>query len=153
VTLFPSSWTPHFSELLPKDPNSYHGPSVPYGFVFVALCILTVRSLIHLLKDDGGAQSIATIDIAGAGGNNIVGLFGQWGGIQLLLACLLWTLVFRYQGLLSLVLLVLLIEPHLRALSGKIKPIVTLEVAPGAAYNWRVVPILGLMFYMSLCAG
>jgi hypothetical protein len=72
-----------------------------------------------------------------------VGLFGQWGAIQLLLAGLLWALVLRYRGLLPLVLLVLLLEPVLRALAGRLKPITTTRTAPGAKLNWRVVPVLG----------
>jgi hypothetical protein len=50
------------------------------------LVFITMRSLIHLLLPDGGAQSIATIDVHVAGGSDIVAMFGQWGAIQLLLA-------------------------------------------------------------------
>jgi len=39
----------------------------------------TVRSLVHIIKKDGGANSIAGIDISVAGGSNIVCIFAQWG--------------------------------------------------------------------------
>ncbi len=64
----------------------------------VYLVLITVRSLIHLLSPDGGAESIATIDTSVEGGANIIAIFGQWGAIQLLLAALLWVLLLRYRG-------------------------------------------------------
>jgi hypothetical protein len=104
-----------------------------------------------MLAPDGGAQSIATIDVSVAGGANIIAIFGQWGAIQLLLAVLLWVLLLRYRGLVPLVLLVFILEPPLRALAGHLKPVVTEGVAPGAALNWAVVPILVAVFLLSLC--
>jgi hypothetical protein len=151
MPLLPDSWVAESSALLPADPNVYHGPDLPFWFVIVALALVTVRSLIHLFKSDGGAHSIATLDISVEGGTTIVGLFGQWGAIQLLLAALLWALVLRYRGLLPLVLLVLLGEPLLRALAGRLKPIRTVGTAPGAKYNWRVVPLVLAMLYLALC--
>ena len=113
--------------------------------------MITVRSLIHLLWPDGGAQSIATIDIAVAGGSNIVALFGQWGAIQLLLAGLLWVLVLRWRGLVPLVLLVFVSEPCLRGLAGRLKPVTTMGTALGEALNWVVLPVLALLLWLSLC--
>lgn len=100
---------------------------------------------------DGGAQSIATIDLSVSGGANIVAIFGQLGAIQLLLALLLWVLLLRYRGLVPLVLLVFILEPALRALEGHLKPVTTEGVAPGAAFNWMLEPILVAAFFLSLC--
>ena len=113
--------------------------------------VITVRSFIHLLAPDGGAQSIATIDVAVAGGSNIVAIFGQWGAIQLLLAALLWVLLLRYRGLVPLVLAVFTAEPCLRGLAGHLKPVTTMGTAPGAALNWVVLPALVVLLWMSLC--
>lgn len=99
---------------------------------------------------DGGAQSIATIDLSVSGGANIVAIFGQLGAIQLLLALLLWVLLLRYRGLVPLVLLVFILEPALRALEGHLKPVTTEGVAPGAAFNWMLEPILVAAFFLSL---
>ncbi len=115
------------------------------------LVVITVRSLIHLLAADGGAQSIATIDTSVEGGSNIIAIFGQWGAIQLLLALLLWVLLLRYRGLTPLVLLVFLIEPVLRGFAGHLKPIETIGTAPGAALNWFVVPLMAVLLWLSLC--
>jgi hypothetical protein len=69
----------------------------------------------------------------------------------LLLALLLWALLLRYRGLLPLVILVLLVEPFFRALSGHLKPLETMGTAPGAALNWYAVPILAVLLYLALC--
>jgi hypothetical protein len=106
---------------------------------------------VHLLAADGGAHSIATMDIAVAGGSNIVAIFGQWGAVQLLLAILLWVLLLRWPGTVPLVLAVFVAEPCLRGLAGHLKPIVTAGTAPGAALNWVVLPLLALLLWMSLC--
>jgi hypothetical protein len=46
---------------------------------------------------------------------------------------------------------VLLLEPILRAISGHLKPIVTLATAPGAALNGYAVPLVALTLYLALC--
>ena len=115
------------------------------------LSLITVRSVLHLFLPDGGAQSIATIDISGASEANIIALFGQWGASQLLLAALLWLLILRYAGFIPLALLVLAIEPFARGLAGHLKPFVTVGIAPGAALNWVAAPVLLALFWLSLC--
>jgi hypothetical protein len=122
-----------------------------FWFAAAYLVLITGRSLVHLLVPDGGAHSIATVDISVAGGANIVAVFGQWGAIQLLLASLLWVLLIRYRGLTPLVLLVFLIEPFARGLAGHLKPLHTVGSAPGAALNWVVVPVMGVALWLSLC--
>jgi hypothetical protein len=149
--LLPKTWAPNVSRLLPRDPTSYFGATIAFWLTALYLVAVTVRSCIHLFSADGGAQSIATIDTNVAGGDNIVAVFGQWGATQLLLALLLWILLLRYRGLLPLVILILLIEPLLRALSGHFKPLETMGTAPGAALNWFAVPILAVLLYFALC--
>ena len=104
-----------------------------------------------MLFSDGGAQRIATMDISGTGGANLIAIFGQWGASQLLLALLFWVLLFCYRGLVPLVLLIFILEPALRAFVGYLKPVITEGVAPGVAFNWVVVPILAAVFFLSLC--
>jgi hypothetical protein len=136
--------------LLPADPVRFDGPPAAWWFAAAYLTVITVRSLVHLLAPDGGAGTIATLDVSVDGGTNLVALFGQWGAIQLLLCVVLWVLLLRYRGLVPLVLFVLLLEPALRALSGHLKPIETLGTAPGAVLNGLVVPVLAVMLWMSL---
>jgi hypothetical protein len=140
----------NLSNLLPSDARDYKGPQFVRWAAMVFLVIITVRSLIHVLAPDGGAESIATIDTTVDGGSNIIAIFGQWGAIQLLLAALLWVLLLRYRGLTPLVLLVFLLEPLLRGLAGFLKPIEAAGTPPGAALNWVVVPVILLLLILSL---
>lgn len=137
--------------MLPSDPATFHGPLIARWLTIAFLLVVTARSLVHLFAPDGGAHSIATIDISVRGGANIIGIFGQWGAIQLVLAALLWVLFLRYRGFVPLILCVLLLEPFLRGLSGHLKPIETLATAPGAALNWFAVPVVALALYLSVC--
>jgi hypothetical protein len=149
--LLPGTWRPVWSALLPSDPASFHGPLIAQWLTIALLVLVTARSLVHLFAPDGGAHSIATIDTSVGGGGNIIAIFGQWGAIQLLLAGLLWVLFLRYRGFAPLVLGVLLLEPFLRGLSGRLKPVETMRTAPGAALNWIAVPIVAAALYVSVC--
>ncbi len=142
---------PRLANLLPRAPTRFAGPLATWWFAAAYLVLVTVRSVVHLVAPDGGAQTIATIDVTVEGGTNVIALFGQWGAIQLLLAALLWLLLLRYRGFVPLVLLVLLLEPLLRDVAARLKPLETLGTAPGAALNWAVVPVLAAMLWWSLC--
>ena len=147
----PQRWRPRPAALLPADPATFDGPRLARAAAFAYLLAITVRSLIHLLSPDGGAHSIASIDVSVAGGSNIVAIFGQWGAIQLLLAGLLWVLLLRWPGTTPLVLLVFCLEPVLRGLGGALKPVTTLHTAPGVALNWLVLPPMAVLLLLSLC--
>jgi hypothetical protein len=151
TSVLPTSWRPSPTALLPADPTVYEGPRLAFWGAIAWLLVITTRSLIHLLLPDGGAHSIATIDIAVAGGSDIVALFGQWGASQLLLAVLLWALLLRWRGTLPLVLVVFSAEPCLRGLAGHLKPLTTEGTPPGGALNWVVLPGLLILLWLSLC--
>lgn len=149
--MLPKVWRPDFAALLPANPSIAGGPALAWWVAVSYLCLITVRSLIHMLAPDGGAHSIATINVSVAGGANIISIFGQWGASQLLLALLLWVLLLRYRGLVPLVLLIFMLEPALREFEGHLKPVMTEGVAPGVAFNWLLEPILAVVFFISLC--
>jgi hypothetical protein len=149
--LLPVDWRPAPAALLPGDPTTFAGPSLAVWIAVALLVLVTARSLIHVFAPDGGAGRIATVDLEVEGGRNIVAMFGQWGAIQLLLAMLLWTLLLRYPGLTPLVLGVMLIEPVLRSMSGRLKPLQTLGVAPGRRFNWLFAAAAGVGLYLALC--
>jgi hypothetical protein len=151
TALLPTSLRPDPSRMLPDDVSDYHGPRIATWIIGGLLVLITVRSLVHLFAPDGGAESIATIDTSVEGGANIIAIFGQWGAIQLFLAALLWVLLLRYRGLLPLIALVLLVEPLLRELSGRLKPIDTMGTAPGAALNFAAIVFTALLLYLTLC--
>jgi hypothetical protein len=152
-SFLPSSWRPSPAATLPDDPRVYDGPKLAIWGAMVWLLFITARSCIHLLLPDGGAHSIATIDIAVAGGKDIEAMFGQWGATQLQLAVLLWVLLMRWRGMVPLVLLVCTAEPFLRGFAGHLKPLVTEGTAPGVALNWLVLLVLVPLLWISLCPG
>jgi len=75
--------------VLPSNTAAFNGFPAIRWLTVPFLVVVIVRSCVHLFSADGGAQSIAGIDIAVEGGNNIVALFHQWGAIQLILALVL----------------------------------------------------------------
>jgi len=137
---------------LPKDPSSYKGHKSIRIVTSFFLIIVLVRSCIHLFASDGGANSIAGIDISVAGGENIIAIFHQWGAIQLILAALLLLLFFRYPGFTPLIVLTLAIDPIMRAISGQIAPLTSEGTPPGEVLNWPAFFLLIALFISSLNA-
>lgn len=123
------------NNILPRDPSKFA------GFLFVRIitglymAVIVVRSCIHIFSADGGANSIAGIDLSVGGGNNIIAIFHQWGAIQLLLVLLQLVIFFRYPGLTSLVLASLVADPILREIAGQMMPVTSTSTPPGAALN------------------
>ncbi len=106
-----------------------------------------------MFKDDGGAQSIATIplDSFGPGGaETVIGIFAFWGLSQLLLGLVYVVVLWRYPALIPFIYLLFLAEYLGRLLLGMANPIETTGTAPGGRAN-LIFPVLGaLMFYLSL---
>ena len=128
------------ARLLPRDPTRFRGPRGPVAFLAAVNVVATARSLIHILAPDSGAQSIASMDTRVAGGRNIVGLLGQWGGGQLLESLLIWTVLGKYRGLVPLMLATVTLEQGLRVGIGQLKPLET-EHAPPGALSWALLPL------------
>lgn len=125
--------------------NDYRGHPIAL-WVFVAITLVTwARSLIHILRFDGGAESIATIPLeqySPEAAAAVVMTFALWGLSQLLLGGVYATVLWRYRNLLPLMYLLLVIEYIGRFAIGAWKPVETLAVPPGATAN-LVFPILG----------
>jgi hypothetical protein len=136
--------------LLPADALALTGPRWVPVVLGLYCVLLTARSLVHVLASDGGAQSIATIDTDVEGGEVIIGMFGQWGLTQLMLAAVVWVVVLRYRGLVPLAVLLVWIEPVLRIGVGHLKPIETVGTAPGATASYLLVPALLALLVASL---
>jgi hypothetical protein len=71
---------PRLSRVFPGDVTSFKGPAWTAGMLAVVNAAGRVRSLIHIIAPDSGAQSIASMDTQVKGGGNIVALLAQWGG-------------------------------------------------------------------------
>jgi len=126
-----------------KADNRIRGSRIPfYLFVLIAL-IGTVRSCIHIFSSDGGAGSIAGMNLAVAGAPEIVFAFALWGSEQLVFAIIQWIVIFRYRSLVALMWVVQLLEILGRMLVGQIKPVHFSHVPPGQVgnYIWIVVSI------------
>ena len=133
--------------------NHYQGHSLA-KWVFVLITTVTIiRSIIHIVALDGGAQTIATIPLqlySSAASDTIIMLFALWGLSQLLVGLMFVVVLFRYQSLIPAMYGVLIIEYTLRIIIGVMKPIETVGTAPGGVANYVIVPVALLMFIMSL---
>jgi len=137
-------------KLLPDNPTKFEGFRAVRIVTAIYLLVMVVRSCIHLLAADGGAQSIAGIDTSVEGGNNIIAIFHQWGAIQLILAVLLFVLFFRYPGFTPLILLTLALDPVMRFIAGHMMSLTTTGIPPGEALNAAAFYLLALLFIASL---
>lgn len=138
------------NSVFPKDSSTFSGFPVVRILLAIYMFVILIRSCIHFFSSDGGANSIAGIDISVEGGDNIVAIFHQWGAMQLLLVLLLYALFFKYPGLTSLIALTLVIEPIFRFISGKIMPVTTEGTPPGANFNGASFFLLAIIFIASL---
>lgn len=140
-----------FKTLLPVNvDNTMTGWQLPfYGFALYAI-ISMVRSFIHLLAPDGGAGSIAGLNLSVAGADGIIFAFGLWGSSQLLFAIIQLLVVFRYRSLIPFMWLMLILEVLLRQLVGQMKPVAFAHTPPGAIGNEIILPMAALMVAMSV---
>jgi hypothetical protein len=143
-----------FEILLPaKADNTIRGWKFPlYIFILIAV-ISTVRSFIHLLSPDGGAGSIAGMDLSVAGASEIIFAFALWGSSQLLMSIIQLLVIFRYRSLIPFIYLILILEILLRELVGNMKPVTFAHTPPGAVGNQIMLPLAILMLALSLASG
>jgi len=137
-------------KVLPKDTSTYNGHKFIRIITAAYLLIVVIRSCVHLLASDGGANSIAGIDVSVEGGDNIIAIFHQWGAIQLILAGLLVVLFFQYPGLTPLVVITLAIDPIMRSIAGQMMPVTSQSTPPGEALNWPAFFTLVVLFFASI---
>jgi hypothetical protein len=140
---------PRISRLFPGDATTFRGPKWTAVMLAAVNTAGTARSLIHIIAPDSGAQSIASMDTEVTGGKNIVALLGQWGGAQLLEAGLIWVVLWRYRGLVPLMLGVVTAEQALRVGIGRFKPLATAHTPPGALSR-ALLPASAAALAMSL---
>ena len=140
--------------LLPaKIDNTIRGTKVPFYIFSLYAIVSTVRSCIHLLAPDGGAGSIAGMDLSVAGADGIIFAFALWGSSQLLFALIQLLVVFRYRSLIPFMWLMLILEVLLRDLVGHMKPVTFAHTPPGVIGNQLILPLAALMLVLSLWSG
>lgn len=140
---------PDLRLVLPPAVHGYAGPHVAVWFLALYNVAGTARSLIHILAPDSGAGTIASMDTTVAGGANIVGLLAQWGGAQLLMALATWVVLWRYRGLVPLIIAASMLDNIGRVLIGLSKPLVTTSTPPGAL-SWVIAPLCAVFLVVAL---
>ena len=136
--------------LFPPVNAAYTGSLIPFYFLILVTIISTVRSLIHILALDGGAHSIAGMDVNVDGGKNLIAIFAQWGAIQLLLALLDWLVILRYQFLIPTMLAVVVLEQIFRIGAGRLKQFNVRTPPPGAYGSYILLPLAIIALIWSL---
>ena len=139
-----------WSRLFPKIEKDYSGSKFAFYFLILIAVVSTIRSFIHVFAPDGGAKSIAGIDIAVQGGANIVAIFAQWGVLQLLLALFYWLVIFRYRFFVPAMLAVVVVEQLFRLGAGLIKPLEIISSPPGSIGSIILLPLSIIALLWSL---
>lgn len=139
------------TELLPPvADNKIRGMKIT-AWVFALIAIVsTVRSCLHLLLPDGGAGTIAGMDLSVAGAPGIIFSFALWGSAQLIYAFIQLVVAFRYRSLVPFMYLLLILETLLRMLVGHMKPVTFSHAPPGAIGNYVILPLAAVMLLLSL---
>jgi len=128
-----------------KADNNIRGLKLLF-YVFILITLIgTVRSFIHILSADGGASSIAGMNLAVTGVNEVIFAFALWGSEQLIYALIQWLVLFRYRSLIPLMWGMQLLETLKRILVGHIKPVTFAHTPPGAIGNYIFIPLAVLM--------
>lgn len=141
------------AKIFPKNiTNDYEGYTIAVYTFLLYSAVSIVRSLIHFFAPDGGAGSIAHIDLS-QGGDNIIFVFGLWGSSQLMIAFVQLLVSIRYKSLLPFMYILLFLEYCFRALLGIMKPLVFAAGAgtpPGGYLDKIMIPLALIMIVMSL---
>jgi hypothetical protein len=141
--------------LLPRTiGNRYRGHPAAL-WVFGALTLMTLwRSLVHMFRADGGAQSIATIPLdtySDAAATAIIVIFSLWGLQQLVVGVIYVGVLARYRALIPAMYLLLLLEYVGRIGVGLMKgPLETVDTPPGAWLNLAMIVTSFAMLFLSL---
>jgi hypothetical protein len=133
-----------------KADNTIRGTKLPLYFFILVAVISTVRSCIHIFSHDGGAGSIAGMNLDVSGANEIIFAFALWGAEQLIYALIQWIVILRYRSLLPLMWGVQLLETLGRLLVGNIKPVTFAHTPPGAYQNYIYLVLSAVMLSLSL---
>jgi hypothetical protein len=138
------------SRVFPAVDTPYRGSKTAFYFLVVIAIASTIRSLIHILAPDGGAYSIAGINIEVEGGTNIVAMFAQWGASQLILALIYWLVIIKYRFLVPAMIAVVFIEQVLRIAAGQLKPVQVSASPPGEIGSLLLLPLSLIFFLLSI---
>ena len=142
--------------LLPGSANNeFQGGRIPLVGFCLLIALTAFRSLVHLLKDDSGVNSIASIHLfpGDPDPNQVIYMYSSlWGGQQLILVVVYLIVLARYRNLIPLMFALMALEVVLRLTAGILHPLTEefyVRTPPGKLGN---LPLLGaslLMLYLS----
>lgn len=145
-----SRWNP----LLPSRlTEQYRGLRAPVWALAALTLVSLGRSLTHMFSADGGAQSIASIPLdtfGDAAADAVVFVFAFWGLSQLMMALVYVVVLWRYQALVPLMWLFVLLEYLGRWGIGQVRPIETVSTAPGEIANFVLIPLAIMMIVLAM---
>lgn len=140
-----------FEVLLPAEANNnIHGSKTPLYFLVLIAFIGTIRSFIHMFFTDGGAGSIAGMNIPEISANEFLFVWALWGSAQLIYALIQWIVIFRYRSLVPLMWIIQILESLLRMFVGLIKPVNFANVPPGTYQNYLYIILAVAMLALSI---
>jgi hypothetical protein len=134
----------------PQATRTLRGNQLPFYFFILIAVVGTVRSFIHILAPDGGAESIAGMDLTVTGASGIILAFALWGSSQLVYVVIQWIVLWRYRSLIPLMWGIQLFETLGRMFVGRIKPVTFAHTPPGAYENYIYVVLALVMLGLSL---
>ena len=133
-----------------KMSAGYQGTKFSLVFLIVLTTVTTLRSLAHIFLPDGGANSIAGLDVSVAGGSNLIALFAQWGYTQLLLSVMMWGVIVFARYLVPFALLVQTLDWGGRILVGLMKPVEVASPPPGEIGSYILWPLCLIAVWFAL---
>ena len=137
--------------LLPaKADNTIRGSKIPLYLYILIAAVGIVRSFIHILAPDGGAGSIAGMDLAVTGADEVIFAFALWGSAQLVYALIQWVVILRYRSLIPLMWGAQILETLGRMLVARLKPVTFAHTPPGAFQNYIYLVLSAAMIVFSL---
>ena len=133
-----------------KMSAGYQGTKFSLVFLIVLTTVTTLRSLAHIFLPDGGANSIAGLDVSVAGGSNLIALFAQWGYTQLLLSVMMWGVIVFARYLVPFALLVQTLDWGGRILIGLMKSVEVASPPPGEIGSYILWPLCLIAVWFAL---
>ena len=128
----------------------YQGSRFSLVFLVLLTSITSLRSLAHVFLPDGGANSIAGLDVSVDGGSNLIAMFAQWGYTQLLLSVMMWWILIFARSLVPFALLVQTLDWGGRILVGQMKPVEVASPPPGEIGSYILLPLCLIALWFSL---
>lgn len=137
--------------MLPPSTNeAYGGPAGPVWFTGFLGVAWIIPGLIHSLLPDGGAGSIAGIDMS-LQPQLVIALFAWAGATQIVHGLALVIIAWRYRPLVPLMLALSLIERLLLSWSGWVRHLPVNGQHPPEHYGSLIaVPLIALFLWLSL---